>query len=153
MKKVIDNFGGEYNWLSNFSPHGFIDEFGIRANTVEHYFQAFKAYYLKDFNKILNAKTPAEAKKLGRKTKMRLDWNLIRLSVMKKAINLKFKQNPEIMNKLLSTGNVELIEGNCWGDTYWGVCNGCGQNMLGKLLMELREELRNEMATVYRGSN
>ena len=53
----------------------------------------------------------------------------------------KFKQNPELKQKLLETGNQELIEGNTWNDTFWGVCNGQGQNWLGKILMLARSEL------------
>ena len=51
-------------------------------------------------------------------------------------------QNPELGNKLLETGNQELVEGNTWGDIFWGVCNGKGQNWLGKILMMVRDEIR-----------
>ena len=53
----------------------------------------------------------------------------------------KFSRNPELRVKLLNTGDIELIEGNYWGDTFWGVCNGKGENHLGKILMRVRKEL------------
>lgn len=49
---------------------------------------------------------------------------------------------PELRTKLLSTGDLEIIEGNHWGDTFWGVCNGTGENHLGRILMQVREDLR-----------
>ena len=59
-------------------------------------------------------------------------------------LHLKFRQHPELGNLLIATGDAELIEGNIWRDTYWGVCNGVGKNRLGELLMQLRNELRQE---------
>lgn len=47
----------------------------------------------------------------------------------------------ECRDQLLATGGVELIEGNDWGDAFWGVCGGYGQNWLGVLLMLVRSEL------------
>lgn len=67
----------------------------------------------------------------------------IKLQVMEKALRLKF-QNPELRKKLIATGDKELVEGNPWGDRYWGVCNGSGKNKLGKLLMKIRKELQEE---------
>ena len=63
---------------------------------------------------------------------------------MKKILYSKFAQNPYLAYGLLATGNEELIEGNTWGDKIWGQVNGEGQNLLGKILMEVREEIRNK---------
>lgn len=54
----------------------------------------------------------------------------------------KFLQNPELRNRLIDTGNKILIEGNTWGDTYWGMCNGNGLNKLGEILMIVREKMK-----------
>ena len=54
----------------------------------------------------------------------------------------KFTQNEELKKKLIDTGDATLIEGNTWNDTFWGVCNGVGENNLGKILMKIREELK-----------
>ena len=62
---------------------------------------------------------------------------------MLSGLRIKFK-NPELRSLLLATGNEELVEGNWWRDTYWGVCEGVGQNKLGKLLMQVREEVKND---------
>ena len=59
----------------------------------------------------------------------------VKVKLMFVLVTEKFKQNPELKQKLLETGNQELIEGNTWNDTFWGVCNGQGQNWLGKILM------------------
>uniref|UniRef100_UPI00345E83CD NADAR domain-containing protein n=1 Tax=uncultured Duncaniella sp. TaxID=2768039 RepID=UPI00345E83CD len=51
--------------------------------------------------------------------------------------------NPALAEKLIATGDAELVEGNYWHDTVWGVCDGVGENHLGKILMRVREELKN----------
>ena len=85
---------------------------------------------------------PYDLKKFSRSFELRKDWDDIKLRVMRKALRYKFRDNILCM-KLLSTGDSYIEEENWWGDTYWGVCNGVGENNLGKLLMEVREELRN----------
>ena len=143
---MIDRFEGEYFFLSNFYPSPFVfkegeDEF--IAKTVEHYFQYAKTPSMEEGIEILNATTPAKAKRLGRSCHLRKDWEIIKDDVMLFALREKFS-NPEFRNKLLATGDEELVEGNWWKDTYWGVCEGVGQNKLGKLLMQVREEIRND---------
>lgn len=141
MKSKIDKFDGEYAFLSNFYPSIVYDFEGNTYPTVEHYFQAMKTLDPKVRKHIASAKTPGEAKRLGRRVELRSDWEDIKLKVMKHGLIQKFAE-PELRNPLLRTGDAELIEGNWWGDTYWGVCNGVGENHLGQLLMEVREELR-----------
>ena len=138
---MIDSFRNEYAFLSNYSASPFKDECGDFYPTMEHYFQAQKATDLYDFELIRTAKTPGLAKKYGRQIKLTPDWESVKIDVMRKGLHFKFAI-PELRNKLLATGDEELVEGNTWGDTYWGVCNGVGENHLGKLLMELREEIR-----------
>ena len=93
--------------------------------------------------KIAQATKPVTAKKMGRRVNLRKDWEDVKIQVMEKGLRLKF-QDPTLRKKLLATGDEELVEGNPWGDRYWGVCNGSGKNKLGKLLMKIREELQDD---------
>lgn len=129
----IEMFIGSNRWLSNFhvADNGFC---------VEHHYQAAKATSDEDRKWILSAATPGEAKRRGRKIKVRPDWDDVKVKVMNDLLHIKFI-DPDLRNKLIATGDAELIEGNTWGDTFWGVCNGVGQNMLGKLLMQHRARL------------
>ena len=86
------------------------------------------------------AETPGLAKKLGRKATIRPDWEKIKLPIMEYLLRQKFGDKT-LKALLIGTGDAELVEGNMWGDTYWGVCKGKGENHLGKLLMKIREEL------------
>ena len=138
---MINRFDGKYFFLSNFSPSPFRIDY-VLFPTMEHYFQANKADNQNDYWHIAYAPTPGEAKRLGRKIQLRPDWEKIKDNVMLTGLRKKFA-DPELRSLLLSTGDEELIEGNYWGDTYWGVCNGVGQNKLGKLLMQVREEIKN----------
>ena len=140
---MIHSFSGEYEWLSNFSESPIQDEHHLTYPTVEHYFQAKKAVAYEDMIEIARAATPGEAKKLGRRVYMRRDGENIKLDVMETALRKKFSI-PELREKLIATGDKVLVEGNWWHDTYWGVCNGEGQNNLGLLLMKIRKELQDE---------
>ena len=140
--KIIDSFHGEYAFLSNYyvSPI-FYD--GILYPTVEHAFQAAKTTVFIQRIIIANKKTPGQAKCAGRKVTLRDNWDDIKLYIMKELIILKFT-NPKLKSALLNTKDAELIERNTWNDTYWGICNGIGENHLGKILMEVREMLRGD---------
>ena len=140
---MIDSFRDDYFFLSNYFTAP-IEENGVTYPTNEHYFHAHKSSIVSQNILIAHAATPGEAKRLGRKCKMRPDWNTYRLEVMRNGIHLKFTQHPELAEKLLATGNEELIEGNTWNDKFWGVCDGVGENNLGKILMEERERLKND---------
>jgi ribA/ribD-fused uncharacterized protein len=138
----IDLFRGEYAFLSNFQPCR-IEYDGVHYKSVESAYQAQKTYSIQ--HQIEISKMNAyDAKKAGRfleqRKLVRKDWLDIRLKVMNELLILKFKQYP-FKDLLLETGNAELIEGNTWGDRYWGRCDGIGQNMLGKLLMLRRKRL------------
>lgn len=139
---VINSFKNEYFFLSNFSESPITIQ-GIVFPTVEHYFQAMKASSYEEFLLVSNAKTPGEAKKLGRKIHIRSDWDKIKDQIMEYAVFKKFENDP-LKSKLLGTLNTELIEGNYWGDEYWGVSvkTNNGLNKLGKILMKVRTHLQ-----------
>ena len=136
---MINSFEGKYAFLSNFYEHP-ISEGSLTFPTNEHYFQAMKTLDLTERIAIARAGTPSQSKRMGRSVKLRSDWEDIKLSVMETALRLKFA-DPELAAMLKATGNEELVEGNWWNDTFWGVCNGVGENNLGKLLMKIRAEL------------
>lgn len=134
MTQTIDCFqdaNGVHLFLSNFYQHG--------NWTVEHHYQAAKTDDPEWAAKILNAPTPGQAKRLGRKAPMRPTWESEKVAVMLALLRVKFLW-PDLEQALLATGDAVLIEGNTWNDTFWGVCNGRGQNHLGRLLMQVREE-------------
>jgi len=136
----ITRFTGSFGFLSNFWRCPICFE-GQTYPSVEHAFQAAKTYDLREREIIKKARTPGEAKRLGRKVHLRPFWEeRVRVRIMRELLSIKF-QDPVYAKMLKATDNAELIEGNIWGDTYWGVCNGKGENHLGKLLMEIRSRL------------
>jgi ribA/ribD-fused uncharacterized protein len=138
----ITRFVGDFAFLSNFYDSVIFFD-GKKFQTVEHAYQAYKTLNLEEFECIRNAKTPGEAKKLGRKATIRNDWDEVKVSFMKKFLIKKF-ENPFFSALLLATDDAQLIEENYWNDTFWGVCRGKGKNMLGILLMEIREDLKKQ---------
>ena len=142
--KNIDRFFGEYRFLSNFWPVVVMFE-GTAYPSTEHAYQAAKTLDLDERERIRNATTPGIAKKLGKKVTIRADWEAVKVAVMRQLIQAKFNPmfHSDLCQQLLATGDAELIEGNTWGDKIWGVCKGEGQNLLGVLLMQQREMLRN----------
>ena len=139
---MIGPFTGEYKFLSNFYS-SYIIWNGNSYSTVEHAYQATKAENEHDRNFIQSTSTPFKAKRLGREIKMRKDFEDIKFKVMLDLLRIKF-QIPHLKSKLLATGNEDLVELNNWGDKIWGVDNktGKGQNHLGKLLMQVRNEIK-----------
>jgi len=109
---------------------------------VEHAYQAHKTLNEDSREMIRNAKDPSIAKKLGRGVEMRPDWEVVREGLMRDFIRKKF-ESPFLADQLLKTGDSELVFGNTWNDRVWGVCRGTGSNLLGKILMEVRQELKN----------
>lgn len=136
---VIDRFSDEYFFLSNFYYSDITYE-GIKYSSVEAAFQATKTLDI-DKRQEFSFLTPSQAKSKGRHITLRQDWEEIKYNVMRELVFLKFSTNKTLRSQLLSTGNAELIEGNTWNDKYWGVCNGEGENCLGKILMEVRDLL------------
>lgn len=127
--------------LSNFFPSAFYLE-GKWWRTVEHYFQAKKVLDEREQEVIRNAYTPAIAKKMGLKVKLRSDWEQVKEDVMYSALKAKFTQNASLNMLLLSTGDCELREDSP-SDNYWGGRAGA-KNRLGELLVRLREELNKD---------
>ena len=141
----IASFRGDYEFLSNFYPCEIIMGFGPEQSTfifqnAEAAFQAHKSPIYEDLSKFENI-TGAQAKKLGRNVNLREDWNDVKVDIMRHVVLEKFIQNPDLAVKLMGTGTRKLVEGNDWNDTFWGVCDGVGENHLGNILMEVRDML------------
>lgn len=139
---MIDKFNGKYDFLSNYyvAP---VTYNGLTFQSNEAAFQAQKTLNEGQRRKFTRM-APNKAKAKGRNVILRSDWEQVKNKIMYEVCYAKFTQNPELKEKLLLTGDEELIEGNTWHDTYWGVCNRRGKNKLGKILMRVREELRND---------
>jgi len=137
--KVITRFSGPHAFLSNFYESPVLYEGRIWL-TVEHAFQAAKTTLAEQKDLIQRCETPGRAKKLGRRVRLRSNWDDIRVGVMLHLLQLKFME-PAFAEMLLQTGRAQLVEGNTWGDRFWGVCDGEGQNWLGRLLMVTRQHL------------
>jgi ribA/ribD-fused uncharacterized protein len=138
---MINSFKGDYAFLSNMYEFSPIElDIGVITSS-EALYQASKAKNLGEFKYIL-AMGPYESKRYAKTMDVREDWHDIKLNVMKLVVTIKFQFVSGLGRMLLDTGDVELIEGNWWGDTYWGVCRGVGDNNLGKILMETRNKLR-----------
>jgi ribA/ribD-fused uncharacterized protein len=140
-EKAIDRFAEEYHFLSNFY-YAAITYGGISFDTIEHAFQAQKSKDPAEQREIAAAGSPMAAKRMGRKVKLRRDWESVKVGIMRDLVRLKFTSHPELAKQLLATGNSPLIEGNSWNDNFWGVCSEGGKNWLGRILMEVRDELR-----------
>ncbi|MBW4509882.1 MAG: NADAR family protein [Scytonematopsis contorta HA4267-MV1] len=133
----------KYGCFSNFSRHGFELD-GLYWMTSEHYFQAQKFPNTPHLEEIRLAKTPKQAAIMGRDRRLPLrpDWEQVKDDVMRSAVLRKFQTHADIREILLSTGDEELVE-NAPGDYYWGCGkDGTGKNMLGIILMEIREIIR-----------
>jgi N-glycosidase YbiA len=133
----------EYGCFSNFSYHGFELD-GAYWPTSEHYFQAQKFPNTPHGDQIRQAKTPKEAANMGRDRKrpLRQDWEQVKDGIMRNAVLRKFEIHADIREILLATADEEIVE-NAPGDYYWGCGkDGSGKNMLGQILMEVREILR-----------
>ena len=140
--RIIAGFFGDWRWLSNFWPATVTFD-GVDYSTVEHAYQAAKTSDLAWRQRIRSACTPWRAKRLGRQVPLRDGWDQIKLSVMETLVRQKFERNSELGKKLTATYPSELQELNNWGDHFYGICNGTGENHLGKILMKVRSELRN----------
>ena len=145
---VIRGFRGEFQFLSNFYPCRIIIE-DLAFNSVEAAFQAAKCQNFGDRRKFEGI-TGSEAKKLGRRVKLRSDWESVKIPIMAELVRQKFKNNPALLEKLLATGDDMLVEENTWHDNFYGdcICPRCrhipGLNKLGHILMDLRKQCQTE---------
>ncbi len=149
LTTTVPAFRGEYAWLSNMAKclHGIVYD-GVSYPSTEHAYVAAKV----DFGGTLEQRdtwevawkdmTPYDAKKYGQQIQDKAgNWRMTnKLTIMENLLRQKFSA-PYYRNKLIATGNKEIEELNYWKDTYWGICNGVGENHLGKLLMKIRAEL------------
>lgn len=141
----IKGFNGEYQFLSNFYPCKIVFN-GLTFTSVEAAFQSAKCQepeQQKEFQDL----SPQEARQKGRSVALRPGWEEQKVGVMRRLLGIKFRDDPELLGKLLATGVRPLTETNHWHDNFWGdcTCTRCanirGKNMLGKLLMDLRGSL------------
>ncbi len=138
---AILEFQGDNRWLSNFWPAQVVLD-GVTYPSVEHAYQAAKTHPCsrEKFRKC----TAGQAKRLGKFVDIRKDWEQIKVQTMRHLIAQKFDYGTYLGKKLVATGTCYIAEGNKWGDVFWGVSGGRGENWLGKLLMERREQLRHQ---------
>lgn len=147
MSDAIRSFKGKYSFLSNFYPCIVVFE-GRKYPSVEHAFQAAKT--LDEDERINCAVSPsaADARTFGRHVKLRPDWEDVKVGIMTDIVRDKFTRNlsfrTDLKELLLSTGDAYLEEGNSHRDRFWGTVDGEGRNELGKILMQVREELRGD---------
>lgn len=139
---MINSFDGKYRFLSNFYKIGVFTYNEVQYDTTENAFQASKTLDKLKRLEIADM-TPGQSKRAGREVEMRSDWDVVKLQVMEDILTIKFNQ-PKLRELLLVTGDEELIEGNTWNDIFWGVCDGVGENHLGKILMKIRSRLNKE---------
>lgn len=133
-------FRGKYFFLSNFYEVP-IDYNGIIYGSSEAAYQAQKnPKYMKAFQVL----SPREAKRLGNEIPIRKNWNKMKIHIMYDIVLAKFTQHPELAHKLIATGNLRLVENNSHGDIFWGICDGIGENYLGRILMRIRYILQDE---------
>lgn len=138
-----------YGCFSNFSPHG-IQLLNQDWPTVEHYYQAQKFVGSEDerlVSLIQVVNTPAEAAMLGRDCthRVRADWEQVKLKVMREAVLTKFLTHLDIQSILLATDDQLIVEDSP-RDYFWGCgLNKTGQNQLGKILMSVRQEIRQRL--------
>ncbi|MEZ4941758.1 MAG: NADAR family protein [Saprospiraceae bacterium] len=143
---MIWKFDKAYKWLSNFAPCTIVIN-GIAYPSVEHAFMSAKSNDVRWYLKCTDASIkPGTIKKMSRGILLLPNWDSIKVSVMRDCLNQKFRQEP-YKTLLIETGDVFIQEGNFWGDTFWGVDlkSKTGENHLGKLIMAIRDELKNEI--------
>lgn len=145
---TINSFRGKNYFLSNFSLNP-VEYDGVTWPTSEHAYQAAKTHDKDKKTMIQLCDSPGLSKKAGKKLTLRADWHEVRVRIMNEIVRSKFANNPTLTRKLLATGDASLSEANSWHDNFWGnctcgrsACDYSGYNHLGRILMGVREELR-----------
>lgn len=131
---------GKYRALSNFHEEPLIVD-GLKFRWSEAAYMAEKTFLAKEKLALMECETPGRAKKLGRTITLRDDWEEVKEAKMLKVLRAKFQQSEFCRELLLSTGDKYIEETNWWGDDFWGKSTAAGKNTLGKLLMQVREEI------------
>ena len=134
---MIGEFRGKYYFLSNF----YSSPVEYKGKVYQNAEAAFHAQKDPSRSSEFCSLNPSEAKRLGRRVRLRFDWEDAKDSIMLGVVRAKFKNNKGLAKALLATGSEKLVEGNTWGDCYWGVCGGIGENKLGQILEMVRDEL------------
>lgn len=149
MCNPITSFRDEYDFLSNFYEVEVRWDGRVYRNS-EAAFQSAKTLdaQLRDTFASLDA---LSAKRMGQCVPLRPYWDIIKTTIMDTIVRAKFKQHPDLAKRLVETGDAELIEGNDWNDTFWGVDNrtGKGENHLGKILMNIRQDMQPTASVQY----
>lgn len=143
---MIHFFRGEYAWLSNYADCKIIIK-GIEYQSVENAYMACKNTS-PEWKELCRTSSASEAKRESKKILLRDNWDEVKLRVMKACLEQKFAQEP-YRQKLIDTGDENIIEGNYWNDTYWGVDlkqdPNWGENHLGRIIMSIRKEIQNKI--------
>lgn len=144
---MIKEFQKEYRWLSNFAPCKIVLS-GKEYASVEHAYMAAKSTDPEWRLFCQKTNSPGQVKKASRRIKLRPNWDVLKIKIMKKCLKQKYNQAP-YKAKLRKTGAQFIQEGNWWNDKFWGAClkTGEGENILGKLIMEIRTEMADEHPT------
>jgi len=144
FNKSIVSFEDNNSFLSNFYIHPILFE-NVVYKSSEHAYQAQKTLDHEEIKLVREASTPEQAKKIAQTVTLREGWGEMRVDVMRDVLWAKFSDavNPKLANKLINTKKCFIIKDNNYGDVFWGMCEHKGENMFGKLLMEIRDELKN----------
>lgn len=139
---ITDFHEEPYQFLSNFYEAP-VEFDGLTFGTNEAAFQAQKCMTPEEKVQFTTF-SPGKSKGVGRHVQLRPDWEAVKFDLMEQIVRAKFTQHPELADKLIATGEKVIVEGNHWGDTCWGVDTrtGQGENHLGRILMKVREELK-----------
>lgn len=147
---LIFDPSGPLGALSNYSHHPIVID-GVEWPTVEHFYQSEKYSEYSQKEMIRSAITPAEAKEIAWKIAEYPPegWSTTGRLAMRRALDTKFMCYPRLRRLLLDTWPMPLFE-DASDDSFWGIGpNGCGQNIMGKMLMTLREELKGVPNPLY----
>lgn len=139
---VVASFQGRFRFLSNFWPAAVLYK-GRWFPSVEHAYQAAK--FPEELHPQFQVGSPGQAKRLSRTLTPAVGWEDSRLAVMKELLVQKFTKTSEAGIRLMGTDGLHLIEGDTWGDVFWGVSGGAGENDLGRILTEVRDSLLAEV--------
>lgn len=141
-KEPILGFQGEYRWLSNFAPCDILYD-GVIYPSVENAYVAAKTTN-PSARRQLETRSPNDAKSIGRTLPLRKHWDQLRVPLMRQFLIQKYNQVP-YRQLLIETEGRYIEETNWWNDRFWGVCGGKGENMLGKLIMDIRDHLTSQI--------